>query len=377
MISLKLYMTANLRRTPKLICHSTGTTVVNKIKAFKVRTHKREQSNINRISFYQDTLNNTSTWDSDNRKTKTVSKEVLDQMIHNTNIAINHKFVTPDVSRKALHSQAANLVSDNLNHSEIKQNLGIEFSDHKPIRSLKANNIYGHNSSSYKVSSEYEFKSPSMSVPKQRREHNNSWRSDFHESRSINSSEVASSNLNRRHITTGNLNHHMGGCEKRTISQIVDTTNRYTTLEPNTPTIREKRFELPELSRRSERKKRKMPMSSAERKLPECFSVRSHHDDASEDDSMLQLKLWRRLRGNNKFYTKKQKHTASTNYTLDYEGREIKSEQTSPRASHLPVPNSIYAPTTRPQNKFYMASPQVKPMYFDNSRFASIIKRGD
>lgn len=118
---------------------------------------------------------------------------------------------------------------------------------------------------SYKVTSKYEFKSPSMSVPKQRNLREGSRYHDVRETRSINSSYNTQNN-SMHHISMGNA---LRVYDKRTISQNYSNNPKYSTLEPDTPTVRENRFELPDLSRRSERKKRKLPMSSAERKLPE------------------------------------------------------------------------------------------------------------
>lgn len=52
-------------------------------------------------------------------------------------------------------------------------------------------------------------------------------------------------------------------------SQLID----YSTLEINTPSNARKGFELPDLSRRSQRRKPLGPLSSARRKLPGCFSI--------------------------------------------------------------------------------------------------------
>lgn len=192
---------------------------------------------------------------------------MLGQLIRNTNMELNRKFETPNVGRKAQHSQAIHLLSEDINRSEIKQNLGIQFSSSKPIRSLRKPELPSQ-IPSYKLTSKFELKSPSMSVPKQRNLRDQNGREDFRESRSINSSYANVSNMNKYQINTGDIND-LRPREKRTISQIYTHKSKFPTLEPNTPTVRDARFELPDLSRRSERKKRQLPISSAERKLPE------------------------------------------------------------------------------------------------------------
>ena len=77
------------------------------------------------------------------------------------------------------------------------------------------------------------------------------------------------------------------------------------TLEPDTPTITSVKFELPELSRRSERKRYLAPSSFAEKKLPNCFSISEKYSSKRDRSKKLQ--------------------------TIDPISRKVHSEQVSPR----------------------------------------------
>lgn len=74
------------------------------------------------------------------------------------------------------------------------------------------------------------------------------------------------------------------------------------------------KFELPDLSRRSERKRIKIPQSTCKKKLPGCFSI-------TDDDISPRSKL----------STKKE-----LNSTLDITFRKVQSEQVSPRTLAKP-----------------------------------------
>lgn len=82
-------------------------------------------------------------------------------------------------------------------------------------------------------------------------------------------------NLNRGNLNTSSI--HEFRQNQRSTSQVYSNQSRYNTLDPETPTkVAPNKLELPYLSRRSDRKRRNIPKSSAEKKLPKCFSVKSN-----------------------------------------------------------------------------------------------------
>lgn len=310
-------------------------------------------------------------------------------------------YQTPNVVKRAIHHKLESsdvLELDNVpTFYSVKKNLVPQFKINSNVTHLKIREI-DQSMSNNKVTSNFEIKSPSMSVPRERNGTNNYRRIEHNEHKIINSSYLNPQKPALYQINNGDLYSLRNGEHQRTISQNYSHNNqRYSTLEPETPTIKNfKKFELPDLSRRSERKKRKLPKSSAERKLPECFSVRSNNNDFSDDESSIQDHLYKKISNPSKFNNSR--HLRETNTTLDSELRKVQSEKVSPRNKHrrenkhislcmkyfMNKPaiqninlNNIYSASKPNSNNFYLNQNNFGMNYHDNSRFASIINRGD
>lgn len=109
--------------------------------------------------------------------------------------------------------------------------------------------------------------------------------------------------------------HISGPVQSHNNSQILD----YRSIQPDTPMVkRSNKFELPDLSRRSERKKRSMPKSLASKKLPGCFSI-------TDEDCRSDSKPSRPRPGAN---------------PMELTMRKVYSEQVSPRTKQREIQRS-------------------------------------
>lgn len=116
--------------------------------------------------------------------------------------------------------------------------------------------------------------------------------------------------------------------------------------EPETPTVttQHKRFELPDLSRRSERKKRFGPRSIAKRRLPECFSI---------TDTERSTRMYSR---------------AKSNQTLELTFRKGNVEKTESNYSYH-MDNGL----NEQSSKFFFSNQISKQEWNNAERFAPII----